>query len=80
MKANSLYETFSSGNLHFKNRIAMAPMTRGRAGDERIPNELMAEHYFQRASAGLIIYSSGIAAGLHTVIFITVNFQFPLPP
>ena len=55
MKANSLYETFSSGNLHFKNRIAMAPMTRGRAGDERIPNELMAEHYYQRSSAGLLI-------------------------
>lgn len=33
----------------------MAPMTRGRAGDTRVPNELMAEFYFQRASAGLLI-------------------------
>jgi N-ethylmaleimide reductase len=43
------------GNLHLKNRIVMAPMTRGRAGDSRVPNELMAEYYRQRASAGLLI-------------------------
>lgn len=30
-------------------------MTRGRAGDTRVPNELMAEYYFQRSSAGLLI-------------------------
>jgi N-ethylmaleimide reductase len=33
----------------------MAPMTRARAGEERLPNSLMAEYYAQRASAGLII-------------------------
>ena len=33
----------------------MAPMTRSRAGKERLPNSLMAEYYAQRASAGLII-------------------------
>lgn len=33
----------------------MAPMTRARAGEERLPNALMAEYYVQRASAGLII-------------------------
>jgi N-ethylmaleimide reductase len=33
----------------------MAPMTRARAGKERLPNSLMAEYYAQRASAGLII-------------------------
>lgn len=33
----------------------MAPMTRGRAGAERVPNELMAEYYYQRSSAGLLI-------------------------
>ncbi|MEU6487026.1 alkene reductase [Streptomyces sp. NPDC046887] len=36
------------------NRIAMAPMTRSRAVG-RVPNELTAEYYAQRASAGLII-------------------------
>jgi N-ethylmaleimide reductase len=30
-------------------------MTRGRAGLERIANELMAEYYYQRATAGLLI-------------------------
>jgi N-ethylmaleimide reductase len=33
----------------------MAPMTRARAGEARMPNALMAEYYAQRASAGLII-------------------------
>jgi N-ethylmaleimide reductase len=41
--------------MTFKNRIALAPMTRARSGIHRIPNELMAEYYCQRASAGLII-------------------------
>lgn len=33
----------------------MAPMTRSRAGEARMPNALMAEYYTQRSSAGLII-------------------------
>jgi 2,4-dienoyl-CoA reductase-like NADH-dependent reductase (Old Yellow Enzyme family) len=33
----------------------MAPLTRARAGAERIPNALMAEYYSQRVSAGLLI-------------------------
>ena len=33
----------------------MAPLTRARAGAERLPKALMAEYYTQRASAGLII-------------------------
>lgn len=33
----------------------MAPLTRARAGAERLPNASMAEYYTQRASAGLII-------------------------
>jgi len=33
----------------------MSPLTRSRAGDERMPNALIAEYYVQRASAGLII-------------------------
>ena len=33
----------------------MAPLTRARAGAERLPNALMEEYYTQRASAGLII-------------------------
>jgi N-ethylmaleimide reductase len=33
----------------------MAPMTRGRAGRDHVPTQLMEAHYVQRASAGLII-------------------------
>lgn len=53
--STSLFDELTIGDLTLKNRIAMAPMTRGRAGESRIPNEMMAEHYFQRASAGLLI-------------------------
>jgi N-ethylmaleimide reductase len=50
-----LFQPIKIGNIELKNRIAMAPLTRSRAGRERIPNEMMAEHYAQRASAGLLI-------------------------
>ncbi|MEL6496524.1 MAG: alkene reductase [Cyanobacteria bacterium J06623_7] len=46
--------------LSLKNRVVMAPMTRGRAGEARIANALMAEYYAQRAGAGLIV-SEGTA-------------------
>lgn len=42
------------GNIELKNHIVMAPMTRSRALGN-VPNDLMAEYYRQRASAGLII-------------------------
>ena len=51
----SLFEPLQLGALELPNRIAMAPLTRARAGREGIPNELMAAYYAQRASAGLII-------------------------
>ncbi len=43
------------GDLHLKNRVVMAPLTRSRATDDRVPTDMMAEYYAQRASAGLII-------------------------
>ena len=43
------------GALELKNRVIMAPLTRSRATDERVPTAMMAEYYAQRASAGLII-------------------------
>lgn len=46
---------FTLGDLQLANRIAMAPMTRARSGEDRIPNELMAKYYAQRAGAGLIM-------------------------
>jgi len=50
-----LFESFQLGNRTLKNRIVMAPMTRSRAGPDRIPNLLMSEYYEQRATAGLIL-------------------------
>ena len=52
---SELLRPFSIGDLLLPNRVVMAPMTRARAGAEMIANELMAKHYCQRASAGLII-------------------------
>ena len=44
------------GELSLPNRVIMAPLTRCRAtGIGRVPNQLMADYYAQRASAGLII-------------------------
>lgn len=51
----NLFEPLQAGDLQLKNRIVMAPLTRARAGETRIPNDMMAEYYAQRASAGLII-------------------------
>jgi len=51
----SLFDSLTVGDLHLPNRIIMSPLTRSRAGAERLPNALMAEYYAQRASAGLII-------------------------
>lgn len=51
---NTLFNPANAGPYQLQNRIAMAPMTRSRAFGN-IPNELMAEYYSQRSSAGLII-------------------------
>lgn len=40
----------------------MAPLTRARAGRERLPNDLMAEYYTQRSSAGLIITEATVVS------------------
>ena len=50
-----LFQPTQLGAIAIPNRIIMAPLTRARAGISRIPNDLMLEHYIQRASAGLII-------------------------
>jgi len=50
-----LLSSFDLAGLTLKNRITLAPMTRSRAGIERLPNQNMAQYYQQRASAGLLI-------------------------
>ena len=49
-----LFSKTSLGSLALQNHLVMSPMTRNRAPGN-IPNELMAQYYAQRASAGLII-------------------------
>lgn len=48
-----LQQGFSKGQLNFKNRVFMAPMTRSRSFTQ-VPNDMTLEYYVQRASAGLI--------------------------
>lgn len=50
-----LFDPLRIGRLELPNRIIMAPLTRKRAGVERVPNAMMAEYYQQRAGAGLIL-------------------------
>jgi len=61
-KMNALVSTPSAllspikiGAWELPNRMIMAPLTRCRSSEGRVPNALMAEYYAQRASAGLII-------------------------
>ena len=50
-----LFAPVSLGDLQLANRVVMAPLTRLRSGDAAVPGELVADHYAQRASVGLII-------------------------
>jgi N-ethylmaleimide reductase len=60
----NLLSSLSMGSLTLRNRIVMAPLTRSRAGTERLPNAMMAQYYAQRASAGLII-SEATSVSVH---------------
>jgi len=58
-----LLKSFSlNESLQLKNRVVMAPLTRARAGKNRVPNNLMAQYYRQRASAGLIISEATVVS------------------
>ncbi len=58
----TLFSPLRIGDLELPNRIFLAPLTRSRAGPERIPNELMAEYYQQRASAGLMLTEATVVS------------------
>ena len=51
----TLFDPIRIGDLLLPNRVLMAPLTRSRTGDDRVPNDLMRDYYVQRASAGLIL-------------------------
>src|SRR5689334_11338304 len=58
----SLLSPFDMSGLQLKNRVVMSPLTRSRAGVERMPNRLMAEYYAQRASAGMIVTEATVVS------------------
>ena len=55
MEKLKLLTPYQTDHLDLKNRVAMAPLTRCRAGQGNTANELHVEYYSQRAGAGLIV-------------------------
>lgn len=51
----TLFDPVRLGAIEASNRVLMAPLTRGRADADGVPQPLMVEYYRQRATAGLII-------------------------
>ena len=66
-----LLQPIKIGDLDLPNRIIMAPLTRLRGTLDHVPTPIMAEYYWQRASAGLIITEgtpvSPMGVGYHQV-------------
>ena len=57
----TLFTKFAfAGDLVAKNRIILAPLTRGRCGRSQVPTDISAEYYVQRASAGFLITEGNI--------------------
>ena len=42
------------GDLELKNRVVLAPLTRGRSGTDQCPKQHSVDYYVQRAGAGLL--------------------------
>ena len=53
--SDPLFESLQMGAFTLPNRIVMAPLTRCRSSEGRVPNELMAEYYSQRSGFGMIL-------------------------
>jgi len=55
MSNPTLFDSLTLGSIELRNRVVMAPLTRGRAEPDGTPTPLMRTYYQQRASAGLIV-------------------------
>ena len=76
MQTPDLFTPIRLGPLELPNRVFMAPLTRCRASEGHVPNDLNREYYAQRSSAGLIIseatsvsprgYGYPATPGIHT--------------
>src|ERR1700761_5610644 len=65
MPQSRLFKPLKIGNVLVKHRIGMAPLTRLRATDDRVPTPLMKEYYSQRASVpGTLIFTEGTCVSL----------------
>ncbi len=53
--SDPLFQPLQAGAFRLPNRIVMAPLTRCRCSPGRVPNEMMARYYAQRAAFGLIL-------------------------
>ncbi len=63
MKTSRLLSPITVGeDMQLANRVVMAPMTRARSGESRVPNQNMATYYEQRAAAGLIITEATVVS------------------
>ena len=60
MAESRLFKPLKIGNVEVRHRIGMAPLTRMRATDDRVPVPLMKEYYGQRASVpGTLMITEG---------------------
>ena len=55
MSTADLFSSVTIGNLKLRNRMVMAPMTRNRAAEGNIPQQMNVKYYRQRANANFII-------------------------
>jgi len=55
MTDSILFSSIKLGDITLSNRMVMAPMTRNRAAEGNVPQDINVEYYRQRATAGLII-------------------------
>ena len=72
-----LFSSYQLGATALKNRVVMAPMTRNRALGN-LANDLMAEYYGQRASAGLIV-TEGTSPSPHGLGYASMRRSRPQP-
>lgn len=64
-----LFSPLTLGAHTLPNRVLMAPLTRCRADANHVPGQLIAEHYSQRAGAGLIIAEATMAMEGHSAFW-----------
>ncbi|MFS1703165.1 alkene reductase [Alteromonas sp. AMM-1] len=55
MTDKHLFKPIQWAGETLNNRMVLAPLTRGRAGETRVPIDIMGDYYVQRASGGLLI-------------------------